>query len=405
MKLNIKIQFISLAIILFSFLGCGEKNETHNESKEENQSKHEEHAEEGHDKHSKEVKLTKESIALAKITTEEIKLSELKGFISLPATIVSNKDNEALVGSLVQGRVQKIFVNMGDFVKKGQILMTVEGLDIGSINAGFIKAKATLDYAKSVYERQKKLIEDNIGSQKVLAESKAEFEKSLAEYNAEDKKIHSIGLSDDDVINGKTADEHTSGTLLIKSPINGFIIERNVVIGQSVDATTNAFKISNTSTVWIDGQLFEKDLNKINQKTMAYFKTSIYSNELFNGKVIFIGQSIDEKSRTLLVRGEFANSNSKLKPQMYGELNLPIGENTKAILIPEESVIKEGEQYFVFVQENDTIFEQRLVTVGLTLNNKVEIKDGLKVGERFVLDGVFYLKSEMKKEELEGDEH
>lgn len=404
MKLNIKIQFISLAIILFSFLGCGEKNETHNESKEENHSKHEEHAEEGHDKHSKEVKLTKESIALAKITTEEIKLSELKGFISLPATIVSNKDNEALVGTLVQGRVQRIFVNMGDFVKKGQVLMSVEGLDIGTIKAGFIKAKATLDYAKSVYERQKKLIEDNIGSQKVLAESKAEFEKSLAEYNAEDKKIHSIGLSDDDVINGKTADEHTSGTLLIKSPINGFIVERNIVIGQSVDATTNAFKINNTSTVWIDGQLYEKDLNKINKKTKVVFTSTAYPNEKFDGSIIYIGQSIDEKSRTLLIRGEFINGKNQLKPQMFGELKIPLGESAMAIIIPDEAVIKEAGLTYVFVQITDTTFEQRIVHTGSVIDNFIEIKDGLKEGEIVATKGVFYLKSELKKEELEGDD-
>ena len=94
-------------------------------------------------------------------------------------------------------------------------------------------------------------------------ESQSEYEKALAEYRAEDKKIHSVGLSDTDINDEKKSEEHTSGTLSIKSSINGIVVERNVVIGQSVDVTTNAFKIINISSVWVDGQVYEKDIAKI----------------------------------------------------------------------------------------------------------------------------------------------
>ncbi len=281
--------------------------------------------------------------------------------------------------------------------------MTVEGLDIGTIKAGFLKAKANLDFTKSTFERQMKLFEEKIGSQKSLLESQAEFEKASAEFKAEDKRIHSIGLSDEDMLNGKSHDEHTSGTLPIKSPINGIVVERNIVVGQLIETNTNAFKVVNTSSVWIDGQVFEKDLNKINQKTKAVFVSSIYPNEEFYGDVIYIGQSIDEKSRTLLIRTEFSNIKNKLKPQMFGDLKLPVGDNTQAIMVPEESVVKEGDKYFVFIKTSDSTFEQRFVTIGLTSNNRIEITDGLKEGEIVVSKGVFFLKSELKKEELEGD--
>lgn len=407
MKLNIKLLLVVIFQV-FILIGCSEKDSHKNEGKQEEG--HESHKDEvkhdeEHEKHSKLVKLSQESLKLINIQTETISLQAMTGFITIPATIVHNQDNEAQVGSLVQGRVQKVFVKIGDYVKAGQVLMTVEGLDIGTIKAGFLKAKANLDFTKSTYERQKKLFEEKIGSQKSLLESQAEYEKAAAEFKAEDKRIHSIGLSDEDMLNGKSHDEHTSGTLPIKSPISGIVVERNIVVGQLIETNTNAFKVVNTSSVWIDGQVFEKDLNKFTQKTSAIFTSTVFPNEKFTGNVIYIGQSIDEKSRTLLVRTEFSNNKNKLKPQMFGELKIPVGDNTQALLIPEEALIKEGDKYFVFIKESDTTFEQRFVSIGLTTNNRIEIIGGLREGEIVVSKGAFYLISEMKKEELEGHEH
>ena len=104
-----------------------------------------------------------------------------------------------------------------------------------------------------------------------------------------------------------------------------------------------------------------------------------------------------------MIRGEFSNKNSQLKPQMFGELRLPIGENTQAFLIPIESVVKDAGMEYVFIQTSDSTFEQRIVITGISIDNKIEIKDGLKTDEKVVSKGVFYLKSELKKSEIEGD--
>ncbi|MCK9426612.1 MAG: efflux RND transporter periplasmic adaptor subunit [Ignavibacteriaceae bacterium] len=388
MKASIKL-LITANVLAFALLGCGSKEESKNEESQKEQSEV--------------VKLTAESMKQIKLETVTVTFQPFTGYLTIPAKVITNQDNEAQIGSLVQGRVHKVFVRVGDYVKSGQILMTVEGLDIGQIKAGFMIAKAALDYTKANSERQKKLFDEKIGSQKTLLESQAEYEKALAEYKAEDKKIHSVGLSDEDVTDGKASEEHTSGTLPIKSSINGVVVERNVVIGQVVDATTNAFKVINTTTVWVDGQIYEKDITKISQKTNALFTSATYQNEKFNGRIIYIGQTVDEQSRTITIRGEFNNANNKLKPQMFGELKIPVGSNAKAIMIPAEAVVKEAEQEYVFVQTSDLSFTQRIVITGSNLDNRIEIKEGLKEGEKVVSKGVFYLKSELKKDELAGD--
>jgi len=256
MKARIILISIS-AIVSLIVMGCGVKEEPQKE--------------ESHSEHSEIVQLSTEAIKEVKLETESVSIRSFTGYLTIPAKVMTNQDNEAQIGSLVQGRVHQVFVKVGDYVKTGQVLMTVEGLDIGEIKAGFLIAKAALEYTKANYERQKKLFDEKIGSQKSLLESQSEYEKALAEYKAEDKKIHSVGLSDIDINNEKISEEHTSGTLSIKSSINGVVVERNVVIGQSVDVTSNAFKIINTSNVWVDGQVYEKDIAKIYQKTNAIF--------------------------------------------------------------------------------------------------------------------------------------
>ena len=396
MKASIKF-LLAVNLLTFVLVGCGGKEDVKKEAHEE--------------EHTEVVNLSTDAIKQIGLETETVILQPFTGYLSIPAKVITNQDNEAQIGSLVQGRVHKVLVKVGDYVKAGQVLMTVEGLDVGEIKAGFLIAKAALDFTKANYERQKKLFDEKIGSQKSLLESQAEYEKALAEYKAEDKKIHSVGLSDEDVTDGNKSEDHTSGTLPIKSSINGIVVERNVVIGQLVDATTNAFKVINTNTVWVDGQIYEKDITKINQKTNALFTSATYQNEKFNGRIIYIGQTVDEQSRTITIRGEFSNTNNKLKPQMFGDLKIPVGANAKAMMIPEESVVKEAGQEYVFVQTSDSttpnggqVFEKRIVITGISVDNWLEIKEGLREGEKVVSKGVFYLKSELKKEEIEGDE-
>lgn len=388
-----KKYYLLILIFLISILliGCNENKEEHNDDHSDEQSKI--------------VTLSRESIEQIKLETQLVSFKHFSGFLTIPAEVITDQDNEAQIGSLVQGRVHKVFVKVGDYVKTGELLMTVEGLDVGKIKADYLKAKANYEYAKANYDRQKKLFDEKIGSQKALLESQSEYEKASAEYKAEDRKIHSVGLNDEDVTNGKDGDEHTAGTLPIKSMINGVIVERNVVIGQLVDATTIAFKIINTGTVWVDGQIYEKDLDKIKLNSKAIFTASTNLENTFEGKIIYVGQTVNDKTRTILVRCDFVNPGSKLKPQMYGELKIPMGSNAKALLVPEESVFQESGQTYLFVQTSDSTFERRDIMIGSTSDNLIEVKEGIREGEIIVSNGVFYLKSELKKDELGEDEH
>jgi membrane fusion protein, heavy metal efflux system len=341
------------------------------------------------------VNLSRNALKETGITSMEAKYTSISGYITAPAHIIPNQDQEAVVGSLVKGRVKKVFYNLGDKVQQGQALMELEGLEIGEIKSAYRKAKAALDFTESAYKRQKTLNEQNVSASKTLLESKAEYDKAKAEFKAEDEKIHSIGLTDEETLNN--SEEHSSGRLFVRAPISGIISERNVIIGQLVDENATAFKVLNISNVWADAQIYEKDLAKVSGKPTVTFSSSAYPNDTFAGNIIFTAQSVDEKTRTINVRASLNNGNNKLKPQMFGELKIPVDKNSKAIVIPFDAVVNDNGKYFVFIQTGDTTFQKRDVRIGIKNDKNVEITEGIKENEKVVVNGVFYLKSESLK--------
>jgi membrane fusion protein, heavy metal efflux system len=389
-----KIKCFIIALVLLNvFYGCGKNSREETNKKEEKK-----------EIEKKEITLSKESIEDIGIETESAENEVLTGYLKIPAKIITNQDYEAKVGSLVQGRVYKVYAKIGDFVRKDQVLMYIEGVEIGEIKSKFIKAKAQLDYAESNYKRQKALIEQNIGSQKSFYEAEAEYNKAMAEFKAEDKRIHSIGLTDDDIMDKSDNGSHTSGLLAIKSPVNGLVTEMNVVIGQYVDVATNAFVIVDINNLIVEGQIREDEISKISGKPDISFITQTYQGSEFSGKVFYTSQMVDPQTRTISIRANIKNNNLMLKPEMFGLMQIPLTGSVKGIIINSEAVERIDDISVIFVAINDSTFEKRKVETGTELDGKIVIKKGLSEGEKYVTKGTFYLKSELMKESFgEGD--
>lgn len=385
----IRLLLIALPVIIW---GCGDKNGTVSE----------EHAEDGG--HTS-VALSKGALAKIDIQTVQARSSELRGTLTVPAKVIADQNNEAQIGSLVQGRVYKIFKNLGDYVKAGDPLMQIEGLEIGEIKSQFLKAKAQLAFTEANLKRQNSLYEQNAGSQKSLHEAQAEYDKALAEFNAEDKRIHSVGLTDEDMENeAKNSSGHNAGTLTIRSPISGVITERNVVLGQFIDASAASFRIINTSFLWIEGRIYENDIQSIGGKPEIVFTPSSFPKQEFKGSVFFIGQVVDEHTRTIPIRAEVNNGAGILRPQMFGNIKIELSGSSKGIVVPTEAIIKDKTGNFVFIAESDTVFTKREVVLGAGINGHTEIISGITEGESVVVKGSFFLKSEMMKDSLAEEE-
>jgi membrane fusion protein, heavy metal efflux system len=350
------------------------------------------------------ITLTRQSVREIGLEWAAAEIQPLRKEIVIAAKLAVHQDHEAQVGTMVQGRVSKVLVNLGDRVQPGQELMHIEGVEIGDIKSGFIKAKAQLVYAEAALKRQQALIEQNVGAQKSLLESQAEFEKARAGFMAEDRKIHSIGLNDSDVEtfidNSSTVDigAHVGGILPIKAPIAGVVFERNVVIGQLMDPSTTAFRIINTSVLWVDGQVHEGDVSALRGRPEITVVVPAASRAVIRARILYVGETIDPGTRMVKVRAALQNPGGMLKPGMFAEMHIPFGDGKHGTVIHEESLIKDGNDRFVFVAVNDTTFVRRDVIPGLALGDFVEVASGVAAGEKIVTKGSFMLKSELKKE-------
>ncbi|MCX6134819.1 MAG: efflux RND transporter periplasmic adaptor subunit [Ignavibacteriales bacterium] len=350
------------------------------------------------------ITLTRKSVSDINVQFVSAEVQPLRKEFVIAARLTAHQDHEAQVGTMVQGKVSKVMVNLGDRVEVGQELMEIEGVEIGEIKARFIKAKAHLAYTEAGLKRQQSLMDQNIGAQKSLLEAQADFEKARAEFAAEDRRIHSVGLNDEDVekfIDNSSANSigpHIGGILPVKSPIAGVVFERNVVIGQLLDPATTAFKIINTSTLWVDGQVHEGDVSMMRGLSEITIVVPYVSGSPIRGRLLYIGATVDQQTRMVKVRAVLQNSHGALKPGMFAEMHVPVGDGAKEIVIPGESLIRDGTDQYVFVAVNDTTFEKRDVVPGLASGDWVQVKNGLSRGERVVTKGSFMLKSELKKE-------
>jgi cobalt-zinc-cadmium efflux system membrane fusion protein len=347
------------------------------------------------------ITLTRQAVGSAGIRVGIPSTAQVADTIIAPASLLANQDMEAHVGSFIAGRVTKVFVTLGASVRRGQPLMQIEGLEIGEIKARYITAKSRFDYAKTVLDRQQALSDQNIGAKKAVFEATAEFEKARAEFIAEDRKIHSIGMTDSEVAglvgNRNSETDHSSGTLNIIAPIDGMVVERNVVIGQQVDVNTTAFCIINAAELWADAQVQEKDAARISGMPEVRVDVASLGTRSISGKVIHIGETVDERTRTIRIRAAVRNSQRLLKPRMYAHMHIPTGSTVECMVLSDSAVVTDNGVTCVFVAVNDSTFDLRpirLLGSGATLY----AREGLAPGERVVTAGAFLLKSSLRNQ-------
>jgi len=196
------------------------------------------------------------------------------------------------------------------------------------------------------------------------------------------------------------------GNLLsITAPLEGRITERLVTLGETVTPEKALFTILNLRTVWVQANVFEKDIHRISVSQPATIIATAFPNETFRGTVSYISDTVDPKTRTVAVRCVIANPQNKLKPEMFVQTYIIVGRRARALVVPERAVQTEGDKTFVYVAEGEGRFERCEVQLGEVTDGMHEVISGLKAGDRIVTEGSFLLKSESKKEEFGEHEH
>lgn len=248
-------------------------------------------------------------VSTAQFNAEGMKLGEMKTIkfdeeVSCNGYIKASRNGLAKVGTHIPGIVESINYSIGDFVKKGQVLCTLSSTEFISLQENFIITSAKLKVAKRNFERNKELYNQNVGSEKEYNNAESEFKSVMANYNSLKKRLEILKLNTSRIENGKLY-----SLLPIYSPINGYVANRTIVLGEYIDTQKSIMEIVDNNSLQLVLSIFEKDIAKlkINQKVKF---NNIDNNSEFSAEISSIGKTIDEKSKTIQCIAQIENINN-----------------------------------------------------------------------------------------------
>jgi len=330
------------------------------------------------------------------LQTTEVKTMPIELVISVPGQIVPNQNQIAVVSPFIESSINCIFVNVGDRVKKGELLVCLSSPEIGIQRAEYDKAKAELEIEKQNFERKQKLYEENIISDKAFQE--AELKKKVGEvnFNYALKKLLALGIRENEIDDPPSDHSEAVGsTIHLYSPISGILTYRDASIGQKVGQATKLFEIINLKTVWLEADIFEKDLTKIKIGQKVKVRVSAYPDEIFISKIFFIGSTLNQQTKTINIMVEIQNTTERLKPGMFANTNIVIGEKADALVVPKNAILEDENLKIVFVKEQEG-YHRHVISPGIESDEFVEVLSGLKQGDIVVTKGNYQLKSKLK---------
>jgi membrane fusion protein, heavy metal efflux system len=370
---------------------------------------------------SNEIEISEEAQQNSGIEVAEAQERTLADQVVLTGVVAPDEAKVAHIVPLAQGVVERIFVKLGDRIDKGASLVALDIVEMGElaaerlrIAAQFQTAKAKLNVAQRSLDRAENLL-------KVEAISKREYDERLArrdEAQAEvasrtaellqvDQKLRRFGLKNETIRNLKDSPENAGSALsrnMVRAPFAGIITKFNVAPGELVSSDKEMFTLVDPSSVWVVADVYEKDIGRLATGATCEVAVSSYPNQKFKGIVADISDFLDPQTRTAKVRCVVPNRDRRLKLDMFANVTIPSKVSRTVLAIPSAAVQQVENQKAVFVQANATHFEKRDVEIGAAFGEWVEVKSGVRQGEKLAAKGSFYVKSVFLKEQLSGEE-
>lgn len=340
---------------------------------------------------------------LITITQEQFNNSEMVlGSITekpFPVTIKANgmidvpPENRAVVSASMGGYIKNTPLIIGDKVTKGQRLVTIENPEFITLQQSYMEVKQELTYLNAEYERQQKLKEENITSQKSLLKAESEFKTANARYSGLKKQLTMLNISPAQVEQG-----NISSVVSIYSPISGSITQMNVTRGTYVSPASSILEIIDSEHMHLELSVFEKDIMVIKKGQKISFRIPEASSKTFAAEVHLIGTTIDD-NRTIKVHGHLKDEETNFLTGMFVAAQIT-SSSTLAKSLPSEAVVEQSGSFFVLKlesqQNSDFEFKKVVITPGLSNDGftAVEFSDVNDATGQFLTSGAFHIITE-----------
>lgn len=314
------------------------------------------------------------------ITVAAVSPQTFTATVQAPARVEFRAKALSTVGAVVTGRLGKINVQVGDRIKAGAALATLESSEAAQMRADVARAKAELQRAKDYAKRQAIMQKSGVGLEIERTEADIQLRQAQSDYARSLQAVRLLG-------------EGSDQSIVLRAPIDGVVLRSNAAIGAAVEVGATLFELGEPGALWIVADVFDNDLALIEKGAKASLQISALP-EPVSGHVVAVSAAMQADLRRGSVYIELDNSHLILKPGMFARALIETAGPRRIVLPTTAVLIKDKKQTVVYVEKTDGLFEPRKVVIGQARDGQVPILEGLGDGERVVVSGALLLDSQ-----------
>jgi RND family efflux transporter MFP subunit len=345
------------------------------------------------------ITLSPDKLANAHLKIEEATSQQGASVGGMRATgsVLPNAYKEVPVLPIAGGIVRQVKVQLGDRVQAGQPLAVIFSTDLVEAQTAYLKMLADYEEHHLHHKRAVELVKLGASSREELEQSTARYKTAQAEVASSRQRLLLLGMTDKQ-IDALVSAEKVAPLISVESPASGTVLSRSVNVGEVVMEGKELFRVADLSTVWVMGQIYERDFSVVHVGKRATVTTTAYPGKSFAGRVSYIDPRVDPATRTAQVRVEVTNPSEMLRIGMFVDIVFGDAPAQSAMMIPRAAVQSLGAKQVVYVATSEHgVFIQRDVVAGAEANGMIPVLSGINAGERVVTEGSFLLRAESFK--------
>jgi len=317
----------------------------------------------------------------------------------LPARIDLDQQHVARIGATVTGRIIETEAVVGQEVRKGEQLATLNSTELGLAQSAYLKTTSQVNLRRLAVNRAQRLEADGIIAAADLQEREATLTEADVDLRTATDQLRAFGMSTNDLAR-LSKERKIHSVLPITASIQGTIVERTVTVGQVVQPADALFTVADLSYVWVVAELPEQQASWAHKGDEAEVTIAALPDAALSGHLSYVADMVDPDTRTVTVRMELPNPQRNLKPHMLANL-LIRKQDVQELILPDSAVLRVNDSDHVFVETGPEEFQLRPVKLGIRYGNVRRILEGLKQGDKVIVEGGFHLNSERQRKELE----
>ena len=311
-----------------------------------------------------------------------------------------NRNKLALVTPLADGIVRTVHADVGQSVKKGDVLVEISSDEVAEAKAEFLTRQVDERIAELAYQREKKLKEEKISAARDFLEAEAAHEVAQLKSKMARQKLLNLGFSDGEI--AQIAEEQdSSSTIKLRAPFAGTLVAREAVTGEAVSEGKALFKVTDLSTLWLDLSVSPEYADSVQVGQILTARLDGGAKDIkYTGVITWVDSAIDPRNRMLKARAEIQNPDGVIRQGMFGHAELVLTGAGNAVLLPRDAIQHHEGRPYVFVKEAPDLYALRHVSLGQSGNDTVAVTEGLGANELVVTEGAFIAMSEFLKSRL-----